>query len=202
MTHRIHGLHGNWNSLLAGNRISSCSETVYRVVALFYLYVWIVKMLYHEHGCSTPLLCAKCWILGLSWFIQSCKGTRRWVASNCTVCTVLLLPFLYSLFVGWGFIMENWAGSCWMIFHDNRASIGWWLPLSSMEGRKPRSHRSCLVIWERLGEMLLKILNHENTGFKFGCMIPQHLLLHLHCLGLLATKVLAAKTIFQICQTH
>lgn len=58
------------------------------------------------------------------------------------------------------------------------------------------------VIWERLGEVLLKISNRENTSFKFGCLIPLHLLLHLHCLGLPTTKVLAAKSILQICQTR
>lgn len=123
---------------MADNRISSCSETVYRVVPQFYLHVWRVKMLYcdniPEGGWFTPLLSAKCCILGLSWFIQSCKELR-WVASSCTVCTVLLLPFLSSLLAGLGFTMENWAGSCWMIFDDSRASTGWWFPLSSMRVR-------------------------------------------------------------------
>lgn len=50
--------------------------------------------------------------------------------------------------------------------------------------------------------MLLKVLNLEGTGFKLGCLISLHLLLHLHCLGLPTTKVLAAKSIFHICQTH
>lgn len=58
------------------------------------------------------------------------------------------------------------------------------------------------VIWEWLGEMCLKNLNLESTGFKLGYLISPTLLLHLHCLGLPTTQVSAARSIFQICQTH
>lgn len=188
---------------MAGNRISS-SETIYGVVPLFYLYVWSVKMLYHDtvwwgwmfH--STPL--CKVLHFGFEVFIRSCKELQvsclQLHSVHCFIAPFSLLPL------------------GWIRFHHGELSRillndFWWqqslyrVEVSSLfnGGSKIQEWEIQVmpVIWERFGEMLIKILNLENTGFKLGCLIPLHLLLHLYCLGLPATKVLCAKRIFQIC---
>lgn len=118
-----------------------------RVVPQFYLYVWSVKMLCHGNLSwgwmfHTTLL-AKPFILGLSWFLQSCKEPTGELppAAQCAL-------FYCSLFSPTSFWIRfhHWELRRILLndFDDSRASIGWWFPLSLMEGQKPRSHRWCL----------------------------------------------------------
>ena len=75
-------------------------------------------------------------------------------------------------------------------------------PFPSAGGSETQEPQAVPVIWERRGEMCLRILNLESTGLKLGCLISTTSAFAPVLLKSPNHQVSAAESVFQVCPTH